>query len=279
MRWSRWASDERRRRFDPRRADIIVAGAVILEALAQHLSLKAVVATDRGLRHGVLVDLQRRALAGDSDQSMGGAARVLGRRFYFDERHASQVARIALQLFDGLAEMHKLPASVRPFLEAAALLHDLGNAVSYQKHHRHTQYLIQNADIPGLADRERDLVARIARFHRRSPPDLDHAGMAGLTPAEARTVRKLATMLRVADALDRSHHQPITDGEAPAQQRGDQPAHQGPGAGGSRAVGRGPRGTAVSPGVRALAQLGSLPRLMRSRAPTPTPARWWRCWR
>ncbi len=203
--------DERRRRFDPRRADIIVAGAVILEALAQHLSLKAVVATDRGLRHGLLVDLQRRALAGDSDQSIGGAARVLGRRFYFDERHASQVARIALQLFDGLAEIHKLPASVRPFLEAAALLHDLGNAVSYQKHHRHTQYLIQNADIPGLADRERDLVARIARFHRRSPPDLDHAGMAGLTPAEARTVRKLATMLRVADALDRSHHQPITE--------------------------------------------------------------------
>ena len=67
-------------------------------------------AVDRGLRHGVLVDLQRRALAGDSDQSIGGAARVLGRRFYFDERHASQVARIALQLFDELAEIHKLPA-------------------------------------------------------------------------------------------------------------------------------------------------------------------------
>jgi exopolyphosphatase/guanosine-5'-triphosphate,3'-diphosphate pyrophosphatase len=203
--------DERRRRFDSRRADIIVAGAVILEALSQHLSLKAVVSIDRGLRHGLLVDLQRRALAGDSDQSIGGAARVLGRRFYFDERHASQVARIALQLFDGLADVHKLPASVRPFLEAAALLHDLGNAVSYQKHHRHTQYLIQNADIPGLADRERDLVARIARYHRRSPPDLDHAGMVGLTPVEARTVRKLATLLRVADALDRSHHQPIVE--------------------------------------------------------------------
>jgi exopolyphosphatase / guanosine-5'-triphosphate,3'-diphosphate pyrophosphatase len=201
--------DERRRRFDPRRADIIVAGGVILEAVAKHLALKAVVAVDTGLRHGVLIDLYRRKQAGDNDGSIGGAARVLGRRFYFDERHASQVARVALQLFDDLAELHKLPAAVRPYLEAAALLHDLGNAVSYQKHHRHTQYLIQNADIPGLADRERDLVSRIARYHRRSPPELDHAGMAGLTTVEARMVRKLATLLRVADALDRSHHQPI----------------------------------------------------------------------
>jgi len=202
--------EDRRRRFDPRRADIIVAGAVILEALAQHLDLRAVVAVDRGLREGVLIDLHRRRLQGaEAEASVAGAARVLGRRFYFDERHASQVARIALSLFDELADLHKLPAAVRPFLEAAALLHDVGNAVSYQKHHRHTQYLIQNADIPGLADRERDLVARIARYHRRSPPELDHAGMSGLSPVEARMVRKLSTLLRVADALDRSHHQPI----------------------------------------------------------------------
>ena len=157
-------------------------GAVILEALAQHLSLKAVVAVDRGLRHGAAGGSAAPARwPATAISSIGGAARVLGRRFYFDERHASQVARIALQLFDELADLHQLPASVRPFLEAAALLHDLGNAVSYQKHHRHTQYLIQNADIPGLADRERELVARIARYHRRSPPELDHAGMAGLT--------------------------------------------------------------------------------------------------
>ncbi len=202
--------DDRRRRFDPQRSDIIIAGAVILESLARHLSLETVIAVDRGLRHGVLVDLHRRRLADSNGRSVAGAARVLGRRFYFDERHASQVARVALVLFDELADLHRLPASVRAYLEAAALLHDLGNAVSYQKHHRHTQYLIQNADLPGLADRERDLVARVARFHRRSPPELDHTGMEGLSPGEARIVRKLATLLRVADALDRSHHQPIT---------------------------------------------------------------------
>ncbi len=200
--------DERRRRFDPRRGDIIVAGAVILEAIAKHLNLTAIVAVERGLRHGVLVDLQR-GLSGLSDQSLAETARLLGRRFYFDENHAGQVAKLAMSLFDELADLHNLPAAVRPYLEAAALLHDIGNAVSYQKHHRHTQYLIENADIPGLADRERYLVARIARYHRRSSPEMEHAGMAGLTTVEGRTVRKLATLLRVADALDRSHHQPI----------------------------------------------------------------------
>ena len=83
--------------------------------------------------------------------------------------------------------------------------------MSYTKHHRHTYYLMQNADIPGLADRERELVARIARYHRRSPPEGDHPFMEGLTPAETRTLRKLSTLLRVADALDRSHHQPVRD--------------------------------------------------------------------
>jgi exopolyphosphatase/guanosine-5'-triphosphate,3'-diphosphate pyrophosphatase len=206
-------TDELRRRFDPRRAEIIVSGAVILEALVHHLGLKSVVAVERGLRHGVLWDLFRRRNNADQEgegHSVGGAARVMGRRFYFDERHASQVTRLALTLFDELADVHQLPAAVRPYLEAAALLHDVGNSVSYQKHHRHTQYLIQNADLPGLADRERDLVARVARYHRRSPPEIDHAGMAGLSLPEARLVRKLATLLRVADALDRSHHQPIT---------------------------------------------------------------------
>jgi exopolyphosphatase/guanosine-5'-triphosphate,3'-diphosphate pyrophosphatase len=197
----------RRKRFEAGRADIIVAGAVILEAIAHHLSLASVTAVDRGLRHGVLVDLLRRTTR---DPSLADAVTTLGRHLYFDEAHARQVARLALTLFDELAPLHRLPAMVRPFLETAALLHDIGNAVNYQKHHRHTQYLIQNADIPGLADRERDIVSRIARYHRRSPPDLHHAGMAGLSPAEGRLVRKLATLLRVADSLDRSHLQPVT---------------------------------------------------------------------
>lgn len=207
---ARMDPEERHKRFDTKRADVIVAGAVILEALAHHLSLHAVTAVDRGLRHGVLVDLVRRRFRDADDSSLMDAACALGRRFFFDEGHAVQVTRLALAMFDQLAALHRLPMAVRPYLEVASVLHDIGHSVSYQKHHRHTEYLVRNGDIPGLADRERDIVARIARFHRRSPPDLHHPGMEGLTLSEARTVRKLATLLRVADALDRSHAQPIS---------------------------------------------------------------------
>jgi exopolyphosphatase/guanosine-5'-triphosphate,3'-diphosphate pyrophosphatase len=202
--------EKRRKRFDSRRADIVVAGAVILEAVASRLNLDAVIAVSSGLREGVLYDLLRRRTTDYDDHSLADAAVAFGRRFGFDEVHGRQVARIALTLFDDLASLHMLPAAARPLLEMAALLHDVGNAVNYQKHHRHTYYLIQQADIAGLPDRERELVGRIARYHRRSAPDLDHPGMEGLTPSEARTVRKCATLLRVADSLDASHHQPVS---------------------------------------------------------------------
>ena len=199
----------RRKRFEPRRADIIVAGAVILEALALHLNLESVTAVDRGLRDGILVDLMRRRSSSKSDSWVMVAAEALGRRFQFDEAHGRQAARISLALFDALRSSYDLPLTSRSFLEVAALLHDIGNSVSYAKHHRHTYYLINNADIPGLADREREIVACIARFHRRNLPDVGHPDMTNLTRNEAQLVRKLAALLRVADSLDRSHHQPI----------------------------------------------------------------------
>jgi exopolyphosphatase / guanosine-5'-triphosphate,3'-diphosphate pyrophosphatase len=143
------------------------------------------------------------------DHSTAEAALALGRRFRFDEAHASQVARVAVRLFDDLAELHRLPALARKVLEAAALLHDVGNSVSYAKHHKHTYYLVANADIPGFADRERQLVALVGRYHRRSPPERDRVDLRPLSESEFRMVRKLAILLRVADSLDRSHHQPV----------------------------------------------------------------------
>ncbi|MEK6606025.1 MAG: Ppx/GppA phosphatase family protein [Myxococcota bacterium] len=210
---------DRKRHFDPDRGDIIVASAVILDALMEHLRLSSITAVDRGLRDGVLVDLLRRLKAGAGDRSLAEASCAIGRRFSFDEKHAVQVARLAVSLFEGLKRVHRLPPAAGRYLEAAALLHDIGHAVGYHRHHKHSYYLIQNADIPGLTDREREIVARIARFHRRSPPDLDHPGMEGLAVIEMRWVRKLATLLRVADALDRSHHQAIDHLRTVARER------------------------------------------------------------
>lgn len=201
--------ERRRKRFDPRRADIIVSGAIILEGVAKHLGVESVTAVNRGLRDGLLVDLLYRQDTSRDDHSLANAAIDIGRRFFFDEKHSLHVTRLALTLFDQLAALHHLPLSTRPYLEVAALLHDIGSAVNYERHHKHTYYLIHHSDLPGLADSERELVARVARYHRRSPPDVKHSGMEGLLPSEARTVRKLATLLRVANALDCSHQQLI----------------------------------------------------------------------
>jgi exopolyphosphatase/guanosine-5'-triphosphate,3'-diphosphate pyrophosphatase len=202
--------EKRRKHFDPRRADIVVAGAVILEAVLERLRVDSVTAVDRGLRDGILRDLVRRRKVDDRDESLRDAAVAIGIRFGFGEAHAEQVTRMALALFDDLAQVHQLPDSARALLEVAALLHDVGNAVNYQRHHKHSQYLIANSDLPGLSDRERQVIGCIARFHRRSPPDLGHEGMGGLTAGEARVVRKCSTLLRVADSFDRSHRQPIS---------------------------------------------------------------------
>ncbi len=166
-------------------------------------------AVDRGLREGILYDLLKRRKVDVNDHSLTDAALALGHRFGFSEEHGRQVSRLALTLFDELATLHQLPAAARPYLEVAALLHDIGHAVNYQKHHKHTQYLIMNSDLPGLTERERSMVALIARFHRRSKPDAAHELLQPLSPADFRLVRKCSAILRVADSLDRSHHQPV----------------------------------------------------------------------
>jgi exopolyphosphatase/guanosine-5'-triphosphate,3'-diphosphate pyrophosphatase len=202
-------AEKRRKRFDPRRADIVVAGAVVLEAVLRHLKIQTITAVDRGLREGVLNDLLRKRRVDADDHSLTEAAVALGRRFGFGEAHGRQVSKLALALFDDLARLHGLPAAARPYLEVAALLHDVGHAVNYQKHHKHTHYLIASSDLPGLSDREREVVGLIARFHRRSKPDATHELLQELPPGEFRIVRKCATLLRVADSMDRSHHQPV----------------------------------------------------------------------
>jgi exopolyphosphatase/guanosine-5'-triphosphate,3'-diphosphate pyrophosphatase len=131
----------------------------------RHLGLESIMAVDTGLRNGILLDLARRSPEATAAAAAGRAAAALafGRRFNFDEAHARHTARLALDLFDQLANLHGLPASARGLLEAAALLHDVGHAVSPTRHHKHTFYLVSSADIPGFSDHERLLVALVAR--------------------------------------------------------------------------------------------------------------------
>ena len=199
---------DRRRRFDSRRAEVVVAGAAVLEAAMRHVGVGAITAVGTGLRNGILIELSRADEARRDGESQE-VVLALGRRFQFDEAHATHVASLALELYDRLDKVHRLPPHARTILRAAALLHDVGHAVSVSSHHKHTYYLVANADLPGFPDRERELVALVARYHRRSHPGRNRRDLEALSSAELALVRKLVAILRVADALDRSHQQPV----------------------------------------------------------------------
>lgn len=130
---------------------------------------------------------------------------ALGRKFRFEEHHARHVTFLALQLFDQLVCLHGLGAPERRVLEAAAWLHDIGQYVAYQRHHKHSHYLITHAELPGFNSRDKALIAAVARYHRKSAPRSAHPEFAALDAAGRACVRKLAALLRIADALDRCH--------------------------------------------------------------------------
>ena len=199
---------------DPSRIDIIYAGTAILEGVMRKLRVEEMHVTTRGLRDGLMADLVRREVrppaAGlHEENAVLEGLRAFGRRCGYREPHAEQVAQLSLSLFDQLRSVHRLGPEERALLHAAALLHDVGTFVSYNRHHKHGYYLLFYADLPGFTDRERELIATIARYHRRSVPKDRHEVFQLLTPAERIVVRKLAAILRVADVLDRGHRRQV----------------------------------------------------------------------
>jgi exopolyphosphatase/guanosine-5'-triphosphate,3'-diphosphate pyrophosphatase len=163
-----------------------------------------------GLKEGLVLDLvdELRNHTAHWDRREGEirtAAILLGRRFFFDEAHASQVAKLSLTLFLELGELHGLKSRERRLLLAGALLHDIGQYVSYRGHHKHSQYLITHSELPGFSPAELTAVGLLARYHRRAEPKDSHPGFLDLSEADREVVRKLAAILRVADALDREH--------------------------------------------------------------------------
>ncbi|MEK6985466.1 MAG: Ppx/GppA phosphatase family protein [Candidatus Thermoplasmatota archaeon] len=194
----------------PDRADVIVPAAYVHIHIARLAGVKTIVIPKVGLKEGVAWDLLD-SVAIRTDQArrhtelVRDGALALGRRFQFEEPHGVQVARLALELFDRLKPLHGLGAEERDILAAAAILHDVGRFIGDRGHHKHSHYLIAASDIPGLGPRETELVAQVARYHRRSEPSVEHEPFARLHVADRKRVEKLAALLRVADALDREH--------------------------------------------------------------------------
>jgi exopolyphosphatase/guanosine-5'-triphosphate,3'-diphosphate pyrophosphatase len=189
--------------LNPQRADIILAGLVVAAELLSLVDARTLTTSAFGLREGLLLDMvgEQRAPATDPLRLM----REFVERCQCDRRHVEHVRHLALQLFEQLGPALGADPSERPLLEAASLLHDVGQLVSYRKHHRHSYQLIMHAERLNLSARDRLLVALMSRYHRKQGPSRKHEEFASLPPEDQDVVRRMSALLRVADGLDRGH--------------------------------------------------------------------------
>jgi exopolyphosphatase/guanosine-5'-triphosphate,3'-diphosphate pyrophosphatase len=204
-------------RITSQRAEIIVAGGLMLEGIMRALGIKSLTTCEWALREGVIIDRlrdweaqSRPPMPDIADQKLRGVHAV-GKRFGYEEAHSHQVARLAETIFDALAESAKLTRHQRLLLSAAALLHDVGYHIAHESHHKHSLYLIENSELTGFSERERAVIANIARYHKGSLPKNHHPNYAALSGADRMTVARLAGILRLADAMDRRHDNRVKD--------------------------------------------------------------------
>jgi len=201
----------RRRKFvgiGPRRAEIIVAGAAVFARALELFGQSSMYYSAAGVRDGIVADLAARGAGRELSRLTRDQLRTVqatSKRYGVQPRHAAKVAELACALFDELQPLHKLPVGAGKLLEAAAWLHDIGHFVSDASHHKHSQYLVENSDLPGFTDVERKLISILCRYHRKTLPQPRHAPYQELTPEMQRTVLQLTPLLRLADSLDRGH--------------------------------------------------------------------------
>jgi exopolyphosphatase / guanosine-5'-triphosphate,3'-diphosphate pyrophosphatase len=201
--------------LEPKRSDIVVAGAVLLDTLLRRLGAGEITLCDLALREGLILDYVKR-----NRQQIAKADRYpdvrrrsvieLAERCNYSAEHADQIARLALSLFDQTRGVHSLGDRERDWLEYAAIMHDLGVQISYEKHHRHSYYLVKNGDLRGFDPQEIEVMALLTRYHRQAVPKKGHEDYRALPKALRRTVRALSAILRLAEGLDRSHSQALS---------------------------------------------------------------------
>jgi exopolyphosphatase/guanosine-5'-triphosphate,3'-diphosphate pyrophosphatase len=201
--------------LEPRRADLSVAGSILLDAIVRRLGAEEITLCDMSLREGLVLDYiagHRKEIA-QADRYPDIRRRSiieLAERCNYWPEHAAQVARLSLALFDQTRGVHGLTDREREWLEYAALLHDVGVHISYEGHHKHSYYLIKNGDLRGFEPDEVDVIGLVARYHRRATPDSRHGEYGELPRKRRRIVKGLASILRLAESLDRSHSQSLS---------------------------------------------------------------------
>jgi exopolyphosphatase / guanosine-5'-triphosphate,3'-diphosphate pyrophosphatase len=216
-------AERKRLGISAQRSEIIVAGGQILEGAMRALHINSLLTCEWALREGAIID-RLRELEAESQPPVSIVAdpklrsvHAVGRRFGYEEPHSLQVARLAEIIFDGLATKQNFTRHQRTLLSAAALLHDIGYHIAHRSHHKHSLYLIKNSELTGFSEGERAVIANIARYHRGPSPRLRHLDFAALNLADQETVSRLGAILRLADALDRSHENRVENLECMVQ--------------------------------------------------------------
>jgi exopolyphosphatase/guanosine-5'-triphosphate,3'-diphosphate pyrophosphatase len=188
-----------------RRAEIIVPGAAVLQHVLEKLKQPALYYCAAGVREGIVADLAERRVGAELSRLSAEQRKVIeqtARRFGVEVGRARTVATLAHTLFEALEQLHKLKPEAGKLLEAAAHLYDTGHFISDTGHHKHSEYIVVNAELPGFTSRERQMIAAVCRFHRKSMPGPRHIQFQSLPAEDKRTALLLIPLLRLADALD-----------------------------------------------------------------------------
>jgi exopolyphosphatase/guanosine-5'-triphosphate,3'-diphosphate pyrophosphatase len=187
--------------------------ALVLATLGAELHLRRLLVPGVGVREGVLLDLAEEMVPGAAppDQVLLAEGRSFASRVRHDTSHGEHVRKIARSLFDQLGAVHGLSEELAPVLELAALLHDVGEVIHRRGHHRHGEYILRWARVPGLESPQREMVAALVRAHRKGDPDAKkHTTFGELSKERQHETRRLAALLRLADAFDTDHRQWVT---------------------------------------------------------------------
>jgi len=164
-----------------------------------------------GLRDGLMVDLLRRAYSDAEswhpDAERSESLEQVCQKYLYDSPHAQHVSQLALNLFYQLQNLHRLPEKYAGILHASSMLHDIGLFIAHPKHHKHSYYLIKSSGLSSYNKLDLDLIASVARYHRKAHPSQKHLAFSQLSPNNQEVVRKLSAILRIADAFDYKHEQ------------------------------------------------------------------------
>ena len=206
--------DDRVRNYqlDYHTAEAVIPALEINVAIAEAFDLKGLRIPGSDFERGLLADLPVSSqLSSGFWSEVVRSARIIAKKYKSHGKHGDHIAFLCARIFEQTRDLHQLDDYDGQLLEIAAILHEVGGFVSPKAHHKHSQYLIENSEIFGLARHDVQIVALIARYHRHSGPRLTHPAYAALSTRDRIRVSKLAAILRVADALERTHTQRISD--------------------------------------------------------------------